>query len=180
MGAGGCGASAIAKSVTRTLRDVAWAWDVSGGARRGVRVGGDMTRSRVYDLLLITFILAVLWAGVLNGVLPPLATHASNFGVVGLVSLLLIRPRRFGSAAATGRVVTTAALVALVAALVELLVGTNTLLVGSSGTTLKFTNVQDGRDAAAGLLAAFLVVLVHGRLARRDAEEERVPSRAAR
>jgi hypothetical protein len=52
-----------------------------------------MTRSRVYDLLLITFILALLWAGLLRSVLTPLATHMSNFGAVGLVSLLLIRPR---------------------------------------------------------------------------------------
>lgn len=139
-----------------------------------------MTRSRVYDLLLICFILALLWAGLLSGVVTPLATHASNFGLVGLVSLLLIRPRRFGSAAATGRVVTTSALIALSAGLVELLVGTSTYLVGSSGTTVKFVNTKDVWDAAAGLLAAVLIVLVHARLSRRDVEEAPEPSPALR
>jgi hypothetical protein len=101
---------------------------------------------------------------------------------VGLVSLVLIRPRRFGSASATGRVVTTAGFIALAAGLVELLVGTTTYA-RSSGltlTTTTFVNTKDVWDAAAGLLAAVLIVLVHVRLSRRDAEESHESSPALR
>ena len=141
-----------------------------------------MTRTRVYDLLLICFILALLWAALSTGFVTSIANHASNFGAVGLVSLLLIRPRRFGSASATGRVVTTAALVALVAGLVELLVGTTTYArsSGLSLTSTTFVNTKDVWDAAAGLLAAVLIVLVHLRLCRRGIEELPEPGPAER
>ena len=141
-----------------------------------------MTRTRVYDLLLICFILALLWAALSKGFVTSIANHASNFGAVGLVSLLLIRPRRFGSASATGRVVTTAGLVALAAGLVELLVGTTTYArsSGLSLTTTTFVNTKDVWDAAAGLLAAVLIVLVHVLLSRRDVVESPEPSPAPR
>lgn len=131
-----------------------------------------MTRTRAYDVLLICFILALLLAALARGADTFIANHASNFGAVGLVSLLLIRPRRFGFAPATGRVVTTAGLVALVAGVVELLVGTTTFeRSGGWALTTTFVNTRDVWDAAAGLLAAFLVVLIHVRLSGRGVEE---------
>ena len=141
-----------------------------------------MTRTRVCDLLLICFILALLWAALSRGFVTSIANHASNFGAVRLVSPLLIRPRRFGSVSATGRVVTTAGLIALAAGLVELLVGTTTYA-KSSGLALTrttFVNTKDVWDAAAGLLAPVLIVLVHVRLSRRDVEESPEPGTALR
>ncbi|MFN8157390.1 MAG: hypothetical protein U0R68_08225 [Candidatus Nanopelagicales bacterium] len=51
-----------------------------------------MTKARVYDLLLGAFVLAVLWPWLARGFVRPLSDHVSDFGYVGMATLLLVRP----------------------------------------------------------------------------------------
>lgn len=134
-----------------------------------------MTKARVYDLLLGAFVLAVLWPWLARGFVRPLSDHASDFGCVGMATLLLVRPRRLGLPSATRRVVITAALVTAVSVWVELTMTTSVMKRPDNVEGL--INVRDPLDALACVLAAVVVIAVHLRLAR-SSEDPATPEPA--